>query len=98
MEMDRSAIPARSEQQAMDWSLVLLSQGIESVVEPDAERTRWNVVVNADDYRRSLQALRLYIIENRRGIWVQKLPWSQLVFDWRSAAWFALLVVLFVLV
>jgi rhomboid protease GluP len=91
-------IAARSEKQAMDWSLVLLSQGIESVVQPCAEGAGWNVVVDAANYRRSLEVLRLYITENRRGVWVQKLPWSQLIFDWRSAAWFALLAILFVLV
>lgn len=82
----------------MDWSLALLSQGIESAVQPDVDQARWNVVVDAAQYRESLQVLRLYITENRRRIWVQKLPWSQLVFDWRGTAWFTLLAILFVLV
>ncbi len=42
-------IPARSRRQAMDWSLVLASQGIEPVIELAAE-TGWALVVSPQDY------------------------------------------------
>ena len=92
-----SVIPARGEQQAMDWSLVLLSQGIENTVHPDGEGQRWNLIVNPADYARAIQALRLYVAENRRRVWVQKVPWSHLIFDGRSVAWFLLLIAMYAL-
>ncbi len=98
MQSESSVIPARTEKQALDWSLVLLSQGIENTVQHDADNGRWNLIVEPLSYTRSLQTLRLYVTENRRRVWVQKVPWSQLVFDWRSVVWFGLLAVLFALV
>ena len=81
----------------MDWSLVLMSQGIENSIQSDAERARWNLIVDPANSTRSLQVLRLYVTENRRRVWVQRVPWSQLVFDGRGVVWFALLAVLFAL-
>jgi rhomboid protease GluP len=97
MQTGLTIIPARSEQQAMDWSLVLLSQGIENAIQPDAERARWNLVVDPPNYSRAIQVLRLYVTENRRRVWVQRVPWSQLVFDSRSAVWCVLLIVMYAL-
>lgn len=79
----------------MDWSLVLVSQGIETVIQRDPETGRWQLAVNNPDLRQALQALRLYHTENRRRIWQHTLPWTGLIFDWRSVAWFGLLIVIF---
>lgn len=78
-----AAIPVRTERQAMDWSLVLVSQGIETTIERDAEANVWRLVVDAPDYQRALRTIRQYKIENRHPVWRQQLPWTGMVFDWR---------------
>src|SRR5207249_3261813 len=55
-------IPARSRGQAMDWSLVLLSQGIECMIEHREEG--WALLVGPQDFERAVAALRQYEIEN----------------------------------
>jgi membrane associated rhomboid family serine protease len=80
-----TAITVRSERQAMDWSLVLVSQGIDATIERDPEANTWQLVVNAPDYSRAIHALRQYRAENQRRAWRQELPWTALIFDWRSA-------------
>src|SRR5881396_1261804 len=77
-------IPTRSERQAMDWSLVLVSQGIDATIEHNDLEKTWQLVVNAPDYPRALQAIHQYRAENRRPLWRQELPWTGLIFDWRS--------------
>jgi rhomboid protease GluP len=81
-----AAIPVRTERQAMDWSLVLVSQGIETTIERDAEADLWRLVVDAPDYSKALRALRQYRVENRRQAWRQQLPGTSLIFDWRCVA------------
>lgn len=90
-----SMIPAGSHHQAMDWSLVLVSQGIESIVDHDAEGGTWRLIVPDVDRARALEAIRLYVRENRGGPWRQELPWTGLVFDWRCVVWFLLLMLLY---
>ena len=87
------AIPVKSERQAMDWSLVLVSQGIESTIEQSAER--WQLNVSARDYARAVQALRQYHVENKRGPWVRELPVAGLLLDWRAAAWAIVLMAIY---
>src|SRR6266576_6427381 len=87
-------IPARSHQQAMDWSLVLASQGIEPVIE-QTEEAGWALVVAAHDYEASLAAIRQYRLENRRWLWRRPAFKSGFVFDWGSAAWIVLTVVFY---
>jgi rhomboid protease GluP len=72
----------------MDWSLVLVSQGIEPTIEFSDEGVGWGLLVAEPDYPKALQALRLYQIENRRWLWQQKIfePPGYL-FDWASLAW-----------
>jgi rhomboid protease GluP len=89
------AIPVKSERQAMDWSLVLVSQGIESTIERSPESERWQLSVPARDYARAIQALRQYRVENRRGAWVQELPVAGLLVDWRAAAWVIVLTAIY---
>jgi len=90
-------IPARSERQAMDWSLVLVSQGIETTIERDPETGRWQLAVPQTDGPRAAQAIRQYRIENRRRVWQKPLPWTGLILDWRSALWFLVLSLIFTL-
>ena len=97
VEPTSAIIAARSKQQALDWSLVLVSQGIESTIERGAEGGGWRLVVDAQDSQRAIQALRQYRAENRTPVWRQTLAWTGLVFDWRSLAWFLLLGVIFIL-
>jgi membrane associated rhomboid family serine protease len=95
MQPMSATIPVRTERQAMDWSLVLVSQGIEATIERDPEADRWRLVIDAPDYTRALQAIRQYLAENRHQVWRQQLPWTGLVFDWRSVLPLACIVFLF---
>jgi|YelNatPaOPRAMG01_1025707.scaffolds.fasta_scaffold05520_9 membrane associated rhomboid family serine protease len=90
-------IPARSERQAMDWSLVLVSQGIETFLDYDPARGGWQLRVPSSDQARALEAIRLYRLENRRRLWQQPVRWAGLIFDWRSLGWFMWLIALFAL-
>ncbi len=90
-----ATIPTRSERQAMDWSLVLVSQGIDATIERAPEENSWQLIVNQPDYARAMQAIRQYRAENRRPRWRQELPWTGLVFDWRSLLPLLFLVFLF---
>ncbi|MCU0785691.1 MAG: rhomboid family intramembrane serine protease [Verrucomicrobia bacterium] len=79
-------ISARTRRQAMDWSLVLASQGIEHGIE-HAEEKGWSLVVAAPDYATSLAAIRQYRVENLRWLWRRPIFKPGLFFDWGSAAW-----------
>jgi len=95
--VDSSAaiIPVASEQKAMDWSLVLVSQGIESTVQHDAEFGRWQLVVSPADVSRAVNALRLYTLENRRRRWQLAVPGTGLLFDWRCVVCLLFFVMVF---
>src|SRR5713101_87528 len=91
-----ATIPARSERQAMDWSLVLVSQGIDTRIERPEQDAGWRLVVDLPDHQRALAAIRQYRLENRRRPWVRELPWSGLIFYWRSLLWSLVLISVFV--
>jgi len=96
--METGVITVRSQRQAEDWSVVLLSQGIESMIQPGAEPGQWVLRVEPENYTRALRTLRVYVTENKQPVWVQPVPWSGgLIFDWRSPVWFLMLAVLFYL-
>lgn len=78
-----ASIPTQTEQQAMDWSLVLISQGIEAVIERDTDAGVWQLIVHSPDYPRALDAIRLYRKENLPSFWQQQLPGTGLILDWR---------------
>jgi len=82
-------IPARSQRQAMDWSLVLVSQGIESTIE-HSEETGWALIVSPWDYDRSRSLIHQYRLENLRWPWRQKIR-QAVLFDWGSLAWMFLI-------
>ncbi len=90
-EDNRARIPARSRQLALDWSLVLISQGIESTIHRSAEEGGWGLLVNAGEYTKALSTLRQYQVENRGWPWRQEMPWPVLRFDWRCLGWGILL-------
>jgi rhomboid protease GluP len=94
MDPATARIPVRSHRQAMDWSLVLVSQGIETAIEQGADGTGWGLLVARQDYQHALRALRQYHLENRGWPWQQPVFRPGLLFDWGSLAW-VLLVGLF---
>jgi rhomboid protease GluP len=95
MESESAIIPTRSKRQAMDWSLVLLSQGIETTIQRADNDHGWQLVVTPLEYTRALETIRQYQTENRADVWRRHLPWNGLIFDWRSTVWFLLLMMLF---
>jgi rhomboid protease GluP len=89
-----ATITVRSKQQAMDWSLVLASQGIETTIDPPGEDHGWRLLLDARDAERAFKALRQYRVENRgwSAVWRDELRWpARLPFDWRGLGWAALL-------
>jgi membrane associated rhomboid family serine protease len=79
----------------MDWSLVLLSQGIESTIESPESGSGWGLRVQSRDHEPALKAIRQYHLENRAWPWQQRLLRPGLVFDWGSLAWALLLLVFY---
>lgn len=87
-------IPVRSQRQAMDWSLVLVSQGIETAIEHSETAGGWALAVSPEDYERALAAIRQYRAENRGWPWQRALLLPEFVFDAGSVVW-AILLALF---
>lgn len=80
-------IPVRSKRQAMDWSLVLVSQGIETAIEYSEVSGFWGLAVAPEDYEKALEALRQYRAENRGWPWQRELLLPDFVFDGGSLVW-----------
>jgi membrane associated rhomboid family serine protease len=89
MEPAKMRIPARSRRQAMDWSLVLVSQGIETAIEQG--ETGWELLVPVAEYEHALATLHQYQHENRHWRWQRQVFKGGLVFDWASLSWVILL-------
>lgn len=89
-EIMTARIPARSRRQAMDWSLVLVSQGIETAIEPPDE-SGWGLSLPAEDHDRALEILRQYETENRHWPWRQRISEKGVLFDWGSIGWVILI-------
>ena len=87
MEPMLSSIPARARRQAMEWGLVLASQGVEAIV--DKSDQGWAVLVEPRDYDRALAHLRQYQLENRGWQWRQPLAEAGALFHWGGLAWAA---------
>ncbi|HWY75101.1 MAG TPA: rhomboid family intramembrane serine protease, partial [Verrucomicrobiae bacterium] len=89
-------IPVRSRRQAMEWSLVLASQGIESVIEFSKETGEgWALFIDPANYAAAIRNLRQYKLENRGWPWVNHMPWPGISFHWGSLAWAMLLGVVY---
>jgi membrane associated rhomboid family serine protease len=93
IESKNARIRVRSRRQAMDWSLMLLSQQIESTIDHSAE-SGWGLIVAAPDYERALKQIRQYRLENRCWPWRQNIR-QKVLFDWGSLAWVFLICVVF---
>ena len=79
-------IPTRTRQRAMDWSLVLASQGIETVIQNDPD-AGWQLLVAAGDGERARAVIAQYRRENRRWRWRQPVLQGRALFDSTSALW-----------
>ncbi len=90
-------IPVKGEKQAMEWSLVLASQGFEPVVNHNAETQRWELLLPAHEVSTALRHLRLYRIENRGWPWQQPVFDQALLFDWGCLAWLAVVALFYAL-
>lgn len=77
----------------MDWSLVLVSQGIEPIIQPDAEG-RWQLLVPVAMETQAAAIIRQYRIENRHWHWRRPVFRQHVVFDWAAGLW-VLMVLLF---
>jgi rhomboid protease GluP len=84
-------IQIRSRQQAMDWSLVLASQGIETTIDYSEDTADWGLIVSGDDLARARESIQRYRRENRRWPWRREVLRPGLVFDWGCLAWVGLL-------
>jgi len=71
----------------MEWSLVLVSQGIESTIVQPEDGAGWGLLVSGHDYANALRTLRLYRLENRAWPWQQPVLKPGFLFDWGSLAW-----------
>ena len=88
-------IVAKSESQAMDWSLVLASQGIGATIERPGGEGPWILLTEPTEFKRALVAVRLYEAENGARFWQQKVPGTTLIWDARGLVWFVFLAALF---
>ncbi len=86
-------IPARSERQALDWSLALASQDIVCIIRPPAERGGWTLEVDPADAARALRTLRLYHVENRRRPTALTPAVGEFVFHWGVSLWCLIMVI-----
>ncbi len=84
-------IIARSRLEAMDWSLVLISQGIESTIVRQEDGPAWFIDVAGNDSERATEAIRLYQLENRGWGLRHEVFHAGLLFDWASLAWMILI-------
>src|ERR1700735_4450647 len=79
------AIPARSKRQAMDWSLVLASQGIAVII--NQAESGWVLMVDPPEFERAKAVLGQYQIENRGWRWRRALPGTGVAFHWGAVLW-----------
>ena len=80
-------IECQSQAQALDWSLVLISQGIESVPKRREEEDAWVLEIAEENHARASETIAAYERENAR-VWRHELKWTGLLFDARAAIWF----------
>jgi membrane associated rhomboid family serine protease len=97
-ETPTALLATASERQAMDWGLVLASQGIEATIEQIPGPGRgWGLRVAAADADRATQVVRLYRRENRRFAWRRELPGGTAIFHNGVLAWVVVLVAVYLL-
>jgi len=79
----------------MEWSLVLASQGIETLIAAPCEDRPWGLEVSPHDLGPALRILRQYKLENRPWPWQQRVLSHHVLFDWGALAWACLGVIFF---
>ena len=77
---DVRRIGTRTRRRAMDWSLVLASQGIETAIDEHPERG-WTLVVAEADLARAQEAIEQYRRENLNWPWRREVSEGGLLFD-----------------
>jgi rhomboid protease GluP len=78
----------------MDWSLVLISQGIQTIIH-HSDEGGWSLMVASRDLTPAVRVLRQYRLENTRWPWRQTLFDRDLLFDWGCLGWVLLIGVFF---
>jgi membrane associated rhomboid family serine protease len=86
-QTETAVLECRSRAQALDWSLVLISQGVESVIGQRAEDHSWFLEVPEADLARARESVRAYERENAT-VWRREVKGTGLLFDARAAFWF----------
>ena len=81
-------LECRSRAQALDWSLVLISQGIESTIAQRAEDHAWLLEISGTDLCRAQESIHAYERENAT-VWRHEVKGTGMLFDVRAAFWFA---------
>ena len=90
-------IIAGSEREAMEWSLVLLSQGIEPILLHEETSQSWQLSIPAEQLSEGRIAIEQYERENSAWPLRQPLPWPGFAFDWTALAWAIFISTFFVL-
>ena len=80
-------IECQSQAQALDWSLVLISQGIESVPIRREEDGAWVLEMAEQNFVHAKESIAAYERENTTA-WRRELKWTGLLFDGRAVIWF----------
>lgn len=84
---DWAGIRARSRQEAMDWSLVLASQGIEPTIQYQPAAGGWLLVVQRAEFEPAVAAIRQFHRENRGWHWRHQVASSEFTFHWGALVW-----------
>jgi len=80
-------IPVKSRREAMELSLVLVSQGIEPTIERPEGEHGWGLLVTFEEHERALATIQQYRMENRHWGWQKAMLGPGVLFDWASLAW-----------
>ena len=86
-----AVLEARSQAQALDWSLVLISQGIESVPTRREDDGAWVLEISETDLPHAQNSIAAYERENAT-VWRREVKWTGLLFDARALVWCAALI------
>ncbi len=84
---ETTALIAHSKAQALEWSLVLISQQIESTVLPTTNPNAWIVKVDPTHFQAAKELIQLYEQENQRWPFRYSIPQTHIPFDATSILW-----------
>ncbi len=70
----------------MDWSLVLASQAISTIIQ-HTEQEGWHLLVEPEDQPRAVAAIRQFRRENLHWFWRRSEVWPDFHFDTRAWVW-----------